>query len=329
MHFRAPLTPETDALHRGRMLVVEERAYKRVRTRVIGSEFLGASATKTQQADPAEGDNEDAEVDPAIRRKKRAEDYQKLRDDVLLDFATFEANVVRTQLLLDANAKERERYAAEKLRIQEEAERVRSDTTELRAQLEQSQQTLERRKGWDRLAEKITNNRMLRTREEQNANIDKLNAEIAELEQESKDYAETWAERRSQFGRIVDEGMQMLRLIKDEKEEVERREGMEGQEDGDEDGGSARGRISNAGTPRPEGGATPLHLGTDTEGQGGLLHPGGKTSVRGSPAPEADIGTPAPSGELEDDEDMADEGEVEDDDVPEEERTEKDTMDIS
>lgn len=313
------------------MLVVEERAYKRVRTRVTGSEFLGGSKAKAQRLESGDndGDKEDAEADPHAQRQKRAEEYQKLRDDVLLDFAAFEANIVRTQLLLDANAKERERYAAEKLRIQEEAERVRSDTTELRAQLEQAQQTLERRKGWDRLAEKITNNRMLRTREEQSANIDKLHAEIAQLELESKDYASTWAERRSQFGRIVDEGMQMLRLIKDEKEEVERREGMEGQEDGDEDGASARGRISNAGTPRPEGGATPLHPGTDTEGSGGLLRPGGKSSMRGSPAPEVDAGSPRRSADIEEDEDMADEGEVEDDDAHEDDRVEKDKMDTS
>ena len=291
-----------------------------------GSDLLFAQQSTDSATLTNDDEGDETKAEPA---KRKAEDYQKLRDDVMMDFAAFEANIVRTQLLLNSNAKERERYMAEKLRIQEEAERVRNDTTDLRAQLEEAQQTLERRKGWDRLAEKITNNRMLRTREEQGANIEKLNAEIAQLEQESRDYASTWAERRQQFGRIVDEGMQMLRLIRDEKEEVERREGMEDKEDGDDgDAGLARERISHAGTPRPEGGATPLHPGTDAEAAGGLLRPRGRSSAQQSPAPD-EAATPAKSAE-DDDADMADEGELEEDDEqPEAERSEKDRMDTS
>jgi hypothetical protein len=167
------------------------------------------------------------------------------------------------QLLLTSNARERERYAAEKLRIQATAQAVRDNTAELRVQLEEAQKTLTLRKTYDELAEKITSNRLLRPREDQHANLAKLNAEIADLERESRDYAQTWTERRQQFGRIIEEGMQLRRLIRDEKEEVERREGMEEREDGDDgEGGSLGARSTGIATPGQDmGGHTPMHTG--------------------------------------------------------------------
>lgn len=111
---------------------------------------------------------------------------------------------------------------------------MRDNTSDLRVQLEEAQKTLALRKEYDQLAEKITSNRLLKPRAEQHSNLEKLNEEIAELERESQDYAQTWSERREQFGKIIEEGMQLRRLIRDEKEEVERREGMEDDgEDGD------------------------------------------------------------------------------------------------
>ena len=142
-------------------------------------------------------------------------------------------------------------------------------------QLDDAQQTLALRKEYDDLAEKITSNRLLRPREDQHANLAKLNAEIADLERESQEYAQTWSERRQQFGRIIEEGMQLRRLIRDEKEEVERREGMEEREDGDDD---QRGRSSGVGTPHHEtGGMTPMH-GTGQEQDVGT--PGGLSIER-------------------------------------------------
>lgn len=146
-------------------------------------------------------------------------------------------------------------------------------------QLEDAQKTLALRKEYDDLAEKITSNRLLRPREDQHANLAKLNAEIADLERESQEYAQTWSERRQQFGRIIEEGMQLRRLIRDEKEEVERREGMEEREDGDDD---QRGRSSGVDTPHHEtGGTTPMH-GTGQEQEVGT--PGGGLSVDRDPS---------------------------------------------
>lgn len=129
-------------------------------------------------------------------------------------------------------------------------------------QLEDAKNQLALRKEYDQLAEKITSDRALRPRDEQHANLAKLNEEIADLERESQGYAQTWVERRQQFQKIVDEGMEMRRQIRAEKEEVERREGMEVGENGDEgESSSLRGRSSGVGTPAPgqEGGATPMH----------------------------------------------------------------------
>jgi Tho complex subunit 7. len=169
---------------------------------------------------------------------------------VTLDFAAFEGSIARIQFLLTSNEQERQRYATEKLRILETMHSVRENTSELRTQLEEAQRVLAMRKSYDELAEKITSNRLLKPREDQQANLLKLQIEIADLEKESKDYAETWTERREQFGRIVEEGMQLRRLIRDEKEEVERREGMQEDQDGEDGDVGSKGKTSGPNSPR-------------------------------------------------------------------------------
>jgi hypothetical protein len=179
--------------------------------------------------------------------------------------------MVRIQMLRRSNALERERYAQSKIKILDAAQEIKSNTTSLYTRLEEAQNTMALRKQYDELTDKIISNRMLRPREDQIAQLDKLTGEIAELEQEALDYKRTWAERRDQFGRIVDEGRQMLRLIKDEKEEAERKEGMDGGGE-DHEGVPTRGPGSTADTPRPDGGATPLP-GDDHESGDRLLPP--------------------------------------------------------
>ena len=182
-------------------------------------------------------------------------------------------------------------------------------------QLEDTQRTLALRKEYDDLAEKITSNRLLRPREDQHANLAKLNAEIAELERESQEYAQTWSERRQQFGRIIEEGLHLRRLIRDEKEEVERREGMEEREDGDDD---QRGRSSGVGTPHHEtGGTTPMH-GTSQEqevGTPGRLSVERDTSGRAKSPLRSSRSAEDVTGEKVDvpvveDEEMAEDGEL-------------------
>lgn len=170
----------------------------------------------------------------------------------MLDFAALESTFIRIQFLKDSNDKERQRYAAEKIKILETAQAVRDNTSELRVQLEEAQKTLALRKEYDSLAEKITNNRMLKPREEQRANLEKLNAEIADLEHEGQEYEQTWVERREQFDKIMAEGKQMLRIIRGEKDDPEKDENME---DGEErEDGEGTKENSRTGTPRPETG---------------------------------------------------------------------------
>ena len=260
---------QSDALHKSRLLNVEEKPFKRITKRLltlnspISNPILKTPATPPRDASGAD----EAAAAYENERKQQEEERRQFREDVLLDFAAFDSSIVRMQLLLTSNAKERERYAAEKLRIQATAQEVRENTAELRVQLEEAQTTLALRKTYDELADKITSNRLLRPRAEQQASLEKLHTEIAELERESKDYARTWAERRQQFDRIVEEGMQMRRLISDEKEEVERREGMEEREDAEDgEAGSLRGRSSGIATPgQDNGGTTPLHPSIDDE----------------------------------------------------------------
>lgn len=256
-----------DALHKSRLLNVEEKPFKRITKQLptinsIAARFL----TLRSQLQPDASGADEVAAAYEIEKQKQLEEYDQFRENVLLDFAAFETFVVRIQFLLASNVRERERYASRKLQIQATSQEVRDNTAELRLQLEEARKTLALRKVYDDLAEKITSNRLLRPREDQHANLEKLNAEIAELERESKEYAQTWAERREQFGRIIDEGMHLRRLIRDEKEEVERREGMEKQDDGEDgESGFLKGRNSGFATPRNDDGeSTPLHPAMDS-----------------------------------------------------------------
>lgn len=237
-----------------------------------------------------------------------------------LDFAAYESSIIRIQFLLTTNIKERDRYAAEKLKIEATAQAVKDNTADLRVQLEEAKNQLALRKEYDELAEKIIMDRSLRPRDEQHANLAKLNEEIAELERESQRYAQTWVERRQQFQKIVDEGMEMRRQIRAEKEEVERMEGMEGAEDGEEgERSSMRGRSCGVGTPAPgyDGAATPMHENGNQDidpTSGGLAvndqHANReKSPLRISQTVRAESDKPA--AEENEDAEMAEDGEVE------------------
>jgi Tho complex subunit 7 len=194
---------------------------------------------------------------------------------------------VRIQLLQSANEKERERYAREKLRINQTSEDVRAGNIHLRTTLSDAQAVLAQRKTYDALSEKITSNRLLRPREDQEEQLKRLETEIEDLERESQEYKVTWSDRRAQFGRIVEEGMNLRALIRDEKEEVERREGMADAEAEAEDGEVAA-SASNPGTP--------AHLSEsgETAGEGGLTVNKTRPSSSREPSPLR-VGSRAPS----------------------------------
>ena len=313
----------SDALHKSRLLNVEEKPFKRITKRLLSSTSLISNPPTLPPTPPPDASAADeAAAAHEKEKQQQLDERRQWREDTLLDFAAFESSIIRIQFLLTSNVRERERYAAEKLKIQATAQAVRDNTADLRVQLEDTQRTLALRKEYDDLAEKITSNRLLRPREDQHANLAKLNVEIVDLERESQEYAQTWSERRQQFGRIIEEGMQLRRLIRDEKEEVERREGMEEREDGEDD--QRGGRSSGVGTPHHEtGGTTPMH-GTSQEQEVGTPAGGGALSVERDPsgrsksplrmgsrngddAVEEEEKGNVPSGE---DEEMAEDGEL-------------------
>lgn len=309
------LTNQKAALHKSRLLNVEEKPFKRISKRLLEP---GKSIISTLRALPPTPppDASAADEEAASLEKDKQHELEKQRqwvEEARLDFAAFESSIIRIQLLLISNEKERERYAAEKLNIQANAQAVRDNTADLRIQLEEAQRTLELRKEYDVLAEKITSNRNLKPREEQHMNLEKLNAEIADLEQESQEYAMIWNRRREQFDKIIDQTTEMQRQIKDEKEEVERREGME------EDDEEQRGGTSGNATPRPSeaGGATPMY-GIDKEVEVGIpggLSVAGHHAARGrSPLRESQTVIQEEDKKLSDleeqDAEMAEDGEV-------------------
>lgn len=303
----------TDALHKSRLLNVEEKPFKRISKRLLNPDSLIVSHGSLPLTPPPDESDADATAVLEAEKQKRLKEWRHFQDDVTLDFAAFEGSIARIQFLLTSNAQERERYATEKLRILSTMQAVRDNTAELRSQLEEAQRLLALRKNYDELAEKITSNRLLKPREEQQGNLQKLRVEITELEKESKEYAKTWAERREQFGRIVEEGMQLRRLIHDEKEEVERREGMQEGEEGDEGDVSSKGKISGANSPRPESEImTPAQQSQDEGNRPSGLQVEKTSSAAGAASPLRQVtsaGDEKVSSEQEDT-DMVDEGEV-------------------
>ncbi|KAK3180218.1 hypothetical protein K4F52_008417 [Lecanicillium sp. MT-2017a] len=289
-------------LHKSRLLNVEEKPFKRI-TKRLGT----ISSAISQATEPRDGDENGGHPDTAANTLQ-------IQEDLTLDFAAFGSSIARLQFLHDANERERVRYDADKQRILDECQDVRGKNTQLREQLDGARATLAQRKKFDELAEKITSNRLLRPREDQIANLAKLEEECKELERESETYSETWKERRDQFNRIMEEGMLLRRQIRDEKEEVDRREGMnEGTEedaDGQAAAGTPRNEQSGHATPLPGGeeakneddgeakdneqdSGTPLP-GADTPSGDHLRVPGGTASRTGSSAPTRDA-TPMPA----------------------------------
>ncbi|PKY05274.1 hypothetical protein P168DRAFT_268419 [Aspergillus campestris IBT 28561] len=305
--------PDEDTLHKSRLLNVEEKPFKRIAKRLLHPDSLVVSHATLLPTPPPDGTDEDASAVEA-EKQKRLEGWRHFREDMTLDCAAFEASIARIQFLLVSNEKERERYAAEKLRILSTMQSVRENTSELRDQLQEAQRLLALRKSYDDLAEKITSNRLLKPREDQQANLQKLRTEITELEKESKDYATTWSERREQFGRIVEEGMQLRRLIRDEKEEVERREGMQEGGDGDDGDIASKGKSSGATTPRPDtDSVTPSLSGPDEAGKSPFsLHPDRMSVPTGGASPLRQVTTVGDEKKKTPEEDatMVDEGEV-------------------
>ena len=147
----------TDALHRSRLLNVEEKPFKRITKRLLPQTSLIHTPLQLPPTLPPDASAADEEAAAhEARRQQQLEARRQWREDVLFDFAAFDSSIVRIQFLFTSNVKERERYTAEKLKIEAAAQAVKDNTAELRLQLEGAQRQLGLRKEYDVLAEKIT-----------------------------------------------------------------------------------------------------------------------------------------------------------------------------
>jgi len=277
---------DEDELHKTRLLNVEEKPFKRITKRLLSPGSLLQTFSKLPTP-PPDNAPEYASAQE-VESQKQLDSFRQFREDILLDFAAFESSISRIQFLRNSNERERERYKVDKERILQTAQAVRDNTVLLRVELEEAKAKKAQRDEFDKLAQMITSNRLLRPRKDQEDSLKKLEEECRELERESQAYSETWKERREQFGRIVEEGMQLRRLIRDEKEEVERREGMgSGDEDGEVGEDSREGQ-----TPKyASGNATPGPDGADglkprAYASGSLSRPGSRHTSR-APSPAA------------------------------------------
>lgn len=311
---------EENQLHKSRLFSIEEKPFKRITKRLATVNQLANSKIRQVLTPPPEPSNGDVPAESSRPPKENGDgaaadpdettttttannpplDFAQLKEDITLDFAAFDYTIGRLQFLQSANAAQRERYANERVAILDSCTKVRDSTAHLRVQLAAAQETRAQRMAWDALAKDIYENKSLQERPKALASIDKLEEECRQLEAESETYAVTWRERREQFSRIMDESMRLRRLIRDEKEEVERREGMD--EDGSGEGEAAAeghtprpGSASGNATPRPDGtvevaSAVPKGLGDE----GGLtprpVSVGGRTPMRDSPAPSVTEG---------------------------------------
>jgi hypothetical protein len=275
--------PAEDALHPTRLLGIEERPFQRVTKRLLDRDSLLRSTPKQLLSPPPEGAEEEDENTPTTEDTAASDPHtrQKFREEVLLDFAALESSITRIQLIQSSNARERERYAAEKAKILATAQAVRDNTLLLREQLAEAQKVLELRKGYDALASKILEDKKLKSRDECRGDITALEKEIEELEQEGVEVEGLWSGRREAFERIVREGEVMRRVIKGIKEPEQGDENGQGEEDEAMDEGDAeKDEGSRMGTPGLEDGRTPRH-----ESGGRTPMPEGSTPLPGGVTP--------------------------------------------
>ncbi|EPE06804.1 tho complex subunit 7 [Ophiostoma piceae UAMH 11346] len=251
---------EEEELFKTRLLNVEEKPFKRITKRLALLSRVAAQAVQEQTPPPDSTGSESNDAEAEETKKALAAEIAQLREDVTLDFAAFDSSIARLQFLGQANTSERARYAERRQTVEDTCGNVRSNMLSLREQLEQARATLVQRQAFDVLADRITSSKTLWPRADQEATILKLEDECRQLQGESETYLSTWRERKQQFARIMDESMKLRRQIRDEADEVERREGM------DEEGeGEGAGAGSQAQTLAQAADTTPVPTGAGTE----------------------------------------------------------------
>lgn len=245
-----PEQSQEDALHATRLLMIEERPFKRVKDRLTD----GASILRDRPSGLASPPPEDHTGDDTSTAPQDEQKYQHFREDFLLDAAAYENSLIRMQLVQSREQRERDHYATEKQKIQDTAQAVKDNTAELKDDLVEAQNVMEQKKKYDALAVKILDDKKLPARDDNQEEIRKLQKEIEDLEAEEREFEEMWAARKAAFDKIQAEGQATLNLIKGIKDAGEEDKDETGEDrEGDGNEASVAGDRSRMGSPVPEG----------------------------------------------------------------------------
>lgn len=302
---------QEDELHSARLLNVEERHYKRVfktllaRTNPI-NEYISRKPTPrstiTAETDipssPASEDNDELTINGSFQspstQSQKQEEYTvhlaHFRRTVQHDHTSLLSNLARYQFLLRQNASEVARYNAQTTSITRQCHDVKRETAALRTRLQHATSTMETRRKWDAQAEAVLHEpgsgERRRTRAELGGAMEKLRAEIEELEREGEELRSAWQMRRDVFGDVVREGQRLKRVVRNEAEKAETEEDSEAHSDAGSDAGSAvdhEGEGEGEQKRREED--DPMNTGDQTGGQ--ASHIG--TPLPGTPRPHHDL----------------------------------------
>ncbi|KAJ8101054.1 hypothetical protein POJ06DRAFT_87500 [Lipomyces tetrasporus] len=161
--------------------------------------------------------------------KEEIESAKKEIDNAL---SNYEVSVFKFQLQRGISGKEIANYEAEQAEIRDTYDKGRTVTLNLESELSDARKLRSQLEEYDRFTRKMASDR-LRTRAETIKALQRLETEIRELEAEKEEYAKVWTARREQFSEIVSALQGMQRQIREEKEEQDRREGMDETEEGE------------------------------------------------------------------------------------------------
>jgi hypothetical protein len=187
-----------------------------------------------------------------------------LKAELEEEFVNFELATIKAQNIRNVNEKEIQRYNAEKQIIcilssevlywaylVEKSNQAQQEITSLREELRESKLERGQKVQYDELT-RATLKKTPKTRSEQiayhpkhqcwqNSAIEKLRSELEDVENELSSYSMVWDARKRTFDNILNNLEVLRREVEDEKEQQDRKEGMNEGSDHEEEEGQVTG----------------------------------------------------------------------------------------
>ncbi|KAK9364939.1 hypothetical protein V1509DRAFT_667600 [Lipomyces kononenkoae] len=168
---------------------------------------------------------------PALRFSSK-EEIESAKKEINHALSNYEVSILKSQLQKGASGKEIVQYEAEQSEIRETYDKGKAVTYDLERELSDARILRSQLEEYDKFTRKMATDR-LRTRAETTKALQRLEEDIKELELQKEEYAMVWTARREQFAEIVSALQGMQKQIREEKEEQDRREGMDETEEGE------------------------------------------------------------------------------------------------